>query len=54
MTRLLTAQASRTTGRFVPALAQAARHSRLEGRPLAGTSDARLNAALALLRHLQR
>jgi hypothetical protein len=53
MRRVLAAKASAGARVFIPAAAQAAANGRLTGRPLAGTSDPRLNAALAMLCSLQ-
>jgi microsomal dipeptidase-like Zn-dependent dipeptidase len=49
MRLLLTARASAAPRAFVPSAAQASASGRLTGRSLAGTSDPRLNAALAML-----
>jgi hypothetical protein len=51
--RLLTAQATQTGPGFVPSAAQAATPGALTGRTLAGSTNVRLNNALALLCHLQ-
>jgi microsomal dipeptidase-like Zn-dependent dipeptidase len=51
--RLLTAKATAAPRAFVPSQAQAASRKQLEGRTLAGTSDPKLNEALALLCGLQ-
>jgi hypothetical protein len=53
MRRLLTAEATSAPRAFVPSQAQAAAHGKLAGSTLAGTSDPRLNEALALLCGLQ-
>jgi hypothetical protein len=52
MARLRSAEATQVHADFVPSAAQATA-SRLTGRALAGSLDPRLNAALALLCHLQ-
>jgi hypothetical protein len=53
MRRVLTAKASSQKKRFIPNAAQAGAKGRLTGKPLAGTSDPRLNAALTRLCNLQ-
>src|SRR4051794_7380186 len=53
MRRLRAAKASATPRTFVPSAAQAATRSVPTGQPLAGTSSARVNAALAYLCSLQ-
>jgi hypothetical protein len=53
MRRVLAAKASALGRKFVPSAAQAASRGRVTGKPLAGTSDPRLNAALAMLCSLQ-
>jgi hypothetical protein len=53
MRRLLAARASTLPRRFVPNPAQAGAAGRVTGKPLAGTSDPRLNAALTMLCSLQ-
>jgi hypothetical protein len=49
----MAAKASALGRKFVPSAAQAASRGRVTGKPLAGTSDPRLNAALAMLCSLQ-
>jgi hypothetical protein len=51
--RLLSAQATQAAPGFTPSRAQAARRGAVTGQTLAGSSSPRLNAALALLCHLQ-
>jgi hypothetical protein len=53
MRRVLSAKASALPRRFVPSAATAGARGRVTGRPLAGTSDPRLNAALTMLCNLQ-
>lgn len=53
MRRLLRAKASARARVFVPNAAQAGAKGRLTGKPLAGTYDPRLNAALTMLCNLQ-
>ena len=51
--RLRAAKATNATPEYVPGEAETATRGALAGRSLAGSSDPRLNAALALLCHLQ-
>jgi hypothetical protein len=51
--RLLSARATQATPGFAPSPAQAASHGAVTGQTLAGSSNPRLNSALALLCHLQ-
>jgi hypothetical protein len=53
MRLMLAAKATAQPRVFVPSAAQAAAKGRLNGQPLAGTSDPRLNEALAMLCGLQ-
>jgi hypothetical protein len=53
MRRVLAAKASARARTFVPSQAQAKASGRPTGKPLAGTSDPRLNAALTMLCSLQ-
>ena len=52
-TRLLSSRAAQTRPEFVPTAGLAATRGAPTGQPLAGTSNVRLNRALALLCHLQ-
>jgi hypothetical protein len=53
MRRVVTAKASALPRKFVPSKATAGARGRITGKPLAGTSDPRLNAALTMLCNLQ-
>jgi hypothetical protein len=53
MRRVLGAKATAAPRVFIPSAATAGARGRLTGKPLAGTSDPKLNAALALLCNLQ-
>jgi hypothetical protein len=53
MQRVLRAKASAVPRKFVPSAATAGARGRVTGKPLAGTSDPKLNAALAMLCNLQ-
>jgi hypothetical protein len=53
MRRVLSAKATARRRGFVPSAAQATASGRPTGKPLAGTSDPRLNAALTMLCSLQ-
>jgi hypothetical protein len=53
MRRVLTAKATTRARVFIPNPAQAGKRGRITGRTLAGTSDPKLNAALAMLCSLQ-
>jgi hypothetical protein len=53
MRRVLTAKASAGKRVFIPNPAQTGANARVTGKPLAGTSDPRLNAALIMLCNLQ-
>jgi hypothetical protein len=50
---MLSAKAAQTHPEFVPSAAQAATRAAPTGQTLAGSSDPRLNTALAVLCHLQ-
>jgi hypothetical protein len=53
MRRVLGAKASAARRKFVPSAATAGARGRVTGKPLAGTSDPKLNAALTVLCNLQ-